>query len=167
MSNSVSIHGRLVLLLASLVFIPAVLRAGEDAKATEFSSIVPRNAFGLVPVAAAPAVQLPPVPEASPSILLTGVTQIEGKKMAYLTVTTPGIKEVKYLSLGETERDGAIEIMAIDLKSGEVQLKDRGRPKVVNFVKNGAAALNPASGVVPAVNTLKPQVLTAPPNLVH
>lgn len=170
MSNSVSALRGFFILLAGLALLPTVLCAGEGTKASEFSSILPRNAFGLVPVAQPTVAQAAPVPEASPNILLTGVALLKGKKMAYLTVTTPGVKEPKYLSLGEAEREGAIEVMAIDLKSGEVQLKDQGRPKVVNFIKNGATTLTPASimpsgaGAVPAVNTVKPSALTVPPN---
>jgi hypothetical protein len=141
MSDSVSIQRRLALLLAALVFLPSMMQAGEAPQAADFTSIVPRNAFGLVPAAVVPTVQFVPVPEASPNILLTGVASFKGKKLAYLTVTTPGVKEAKYLKLGESERDGDIEVTSIDLPKGEVRLKDRGRPAVVNFIKNGATTV--------------------------
>ncbi len=141
MSDSVSIQRRLALLLAALVFLPSMMQAGEAPQAADFTSIVPRNAFGLVPAAVVPTVQSVPVPEASPNILLTGVASFKGKKLAYLTVTTPGVKEAKYLKLGESEQDGDIEVTSIDLPKGEVRLKDRGRPAVVNFIKNGATTV--------------------------
>lgn len=149
MSNSVSALSRLSILLVALTLLPTVLRAGEDSKASEFSAIVPRNAFGLVPVAQPTVTPEAPVPEASPNILLTGVASFKGKKLAYLTVTTPGVKEPKYLKLGESERDGAIEVTAIDLKMCEVRLKDRGRPTVVNFINNGAKTISAVPAAPP------------------
>ena len=126
-----------------------------------YDSIAPRNAFGLSPEAKASPVQVaPPEPEAAPNIFLTGVAQIKGQKMAYLTVTTPGAKEAKYYRLAESEREGGIEVLGIDLKNGEVQIKDRGHAVKLTFSRNGAAPV--ASSVAVPVN-VQPPPLPAPP----
>lgn len=130
-----------------------------------YDSIAPRNAFGLSPEAKSSPVQVaPPEPETAPNIFLTGVAQIKGQKMVYLTVTTPGAKEAKYYRLAESEREGGIEVLGIDLKNGEVQIKDRGHAVKLTFSRNGAAPVASAGAATVAVQTppVPPPLSTKP-----
>lgn len=122
-----------------------------------YDSIAPRNAFGLVPESkVAPAQAVTTEPETAPNIFLTGVAQIKGKKMAYLTVTSPGAKEAKYYHLAEAEREGGIEVVGIDLKNSEVQIKNRGNLVKLTFSRNGAAPV--ASSVAVPANVQTPAI---------
>lgn len=126
-----------------------------------YKDIVVRNAFGLQPPPPPPT-NAPPVPEAPPSnIVLTGVAKIGGQKLVFLTLTTPGEKEPKYLKLAENERDGAIEVTSIDPKTGRVGLKNRGITSFINFESNGAKP-NVAAAAAPGVKPGMPGVPPVP-----
>lgn len=111
----------------------------------EFSGIATKNAFGLK----APVVEKTEksgLPPAAPSnIVLTGVASIEGRKMAFFTVSKPDEKEPKYLRLGENERDGALEVATINVETGQVQIRHNGRLELISFATHGAKASASAS----------------------
>ncbi len=116
-----------------------------------YLGIVERNAFGLkAPVVSEQKVETPPL-EAPANIVLSGMALVEGKKQVFLSVTKPGEKETKYLRLGEQERDGAIEVVEIDLKNDRVRIKHNGQPAIMTFATHGAkvAAAAPAMAATP------------------
>jgi len=138
-----------------------VLGAGAAQAYNPYLGIVDRNAFGLkAPVVVVPEVEKAP-PEVPSNIVLSGMAKLAGKKLVFFSVTKPGEKEVKYLRLGEQERDGAIEVMEIDLKNDRVRIKHNGQPAIMTFATHGAkvAAASPAMAATPP---LPPPVMVQP-----
>lgn len=104
-----------------------------------FKSIVTRNPFGLIPTPVAPpAVEAPPPPS---NIKLTGITTILGIKNALLMVQEPGPggKSQSYI-LTEGQREGQIEVMAIDNIAGTVKVSNAGTVATLSFDKDGLKA---------------------------
>lgn len=133
-----SIRQVVVTATTSALVLGASMAFGVEGGGNPYGDIVARNAFGLKapePIKAPEPVQ----EEAAPSnIELTGITAISGKKQVFLKLTTPGEKEPKYLSLGENERDGAIEVTEINPKAGRARIKNRGLPQTISFETHGA-----------------------------
>src|ERR1043165_40176 len=96
-------------------------RAVAEAKPNPYLSIVDRNPFGLKPPPPPPD-PTPVVPVVPPAtVVLTGITSLFGptSKRALLEITEqePGKPaSVKKPILREGERDGAIEVVSIDLE---------------------------------------------------
>lgn len=137
------------------VSLGALLLGGMAAFALEtpsnpYGDIVTRNAFGLKPPEAPKPVE-PPKEEAAPSnIAMTGITTINGKKLLYLKVTTPGEKDpVKYLTLAENERMAGIEVTEIIPKTGKARIKNRGVPSIISFETHGIQSVAAAPAAVP------------------
>ncbi|HEY1170288.1 MAG TPA: hypothetical protein VGH19_02855 [Verrucomicrobiae bacterium] len=119
-----------------------------EAPANPYADIVTRNAFGLKPPEAPKPVE-PPKEEAAPSnIAMTGITSINGRKLLYLKVTTPGEKDpVKYLTLAENERMAGIEVTEIIPKTGKARIKNRGVPSIISFDTHGIQSVSAAASV--------------------
>lgn len=126
-----------------------------------YKDIVVRNAFALLPPPPPPTNAPPVVEEAPSNITLTGITTIGGQKQVYLTLTTPGEKEPKYLHMSENERLGAIEITKIDAKTGRVNIKNRGTASLISFETHGAKS-NVAPAPVAGMAGIKPGMPGAP-----
>jgi hypothetical protein len=117
-----------------------------------YQGIVDRNVFGLKPPPPPPApeTQLPPAPK----VTITGITTILGNKRVLLKVASPAkppepAREQSYI-LAEGQRDGDIEVMQIDEKSGDVKLNDFGTVMTLNIEKDGPKlASSPAPGIPP------------------
>jgi hypothetical protein len=125
----------------AVVSVGMVLTGALSAQAVSenpYKDIVVRNAFALLPPPPPVTNAPPPVEEAPSNIAITGITSIGGRKEVYLTLTTPGEKEPKYIRLSENEREGAIEVTKINLKAGAVNIKSRGIASTITFEKNGA-----------------------------
>ena len=138
------------------------LAAGANAlpntAATPYQSFVERNVFGLKPPP--PPAKPPEVPVNVPKITLTGITTILGSKQAMMLVPVPAkppvpAKEESYI-LKEGQRDGDIEVLAIDEKAGTVKVKNHGAVQTLDFENNGAKL--PTATPLPAVATPNPMI---------
>ena len=109
-----------------------------EAKANPYLSIVDRNPFGLKPP--------PPPPDPTPvapivppaKVVLTGITSVFGptSKRALLEITEqePGKPpSVRKPILREGERDGAIDVVSIDLEKNIVHIKNGGQELDLKF----------------------------------
>src|SRR5215475_5255978 len=113
-----------VLLVSSLLCCSAADAIVGDNSGNPYQGIVDRNVFGLKPPPPPPAAepQLPPAPK----VTITGITTILGNKRVLLEVAIPAkgtepAKKQSYI-LAEGQRDGDMEVMQIDEKSGDVKL---------------------------------------------
>ncbi len=130
--------------------------AVDDVAATPYGSIVARNVFGLNPPPPPPE---PPKPPSTPppKITLTGITTILGKKKALMMTQSPKQKEPEYYTLSVGERQGEIEVLAIDAEKRIVVVKNHGQEETLDFENNGARSAPaqplpdaPRPGVQPA-----------------
>jgi hypothetical protein len=109
----------------------------NDANKGSYDAIAKRNAFDLHEVPPPPSCReqpgLPPI-----QIRLTGITTIFGDKRALLMVQEPAVagkpagKEESYI-LSEGQRQGAIQVLAIDEKTGTVRLSSDDTVSVLTF----------------------------------
>lgn len=105
-------------------------------------TITSRNAFGIKPVVA---VAPPPVvPPPAPKVQLQGITTILGKKLVLFKAVLPAKppeqpqpKEVS-LMLSEGQREGEIEVMEINVDTGNVKLKNYGVEQSLNLKDDAA-----------------------------
>jgi hypothetical protein len=137
------------LLFAILSLLSAIaLPAYAVTSGSPYTGIVDRNVFGLKP----PTPVAPPTaPEPPPgNITLTGITTILGNKRALLKVSTPPRPpepaKDENLMLTEGQRDGAVEVLEINEKTGSVKVNNGGQITTLTFDKNGAKAVAIASG---------------------
>ncbi len=95
-----------------------------DAKSNPFQVIVTRNPFGLT----SPPRQdknPTPQPEKPPAVIrLTGVTSVLPQKKALFEIAEAPGKPFKNLIMVEGERDGDIELLAIDIGKNQVTIKN-------------------------------------------
>ena len=145
-----------------------------------YVKIVDRNVFGLKPPAPPPSPEsLRPPP---PKITLTGITTIGGVKRVLMRVPLPArppepAKEESFM-MTEGQRDGEIEVLEIDERTGTVRIKNYGSEMTLNLDKDGAKPQNSMAGLpnmVPTLNngmpmphtipttTLPPRTLRVPP----
>jgi hypothetical protein len=110
-----------------------------DASGHPYTGIAARNVFGLgLLVAQHPG--LPPAP--LPKIMLVGITTILQDKRALLTVQFPAqppepAKEVSCIvTLGQ--RQGPIEVLAIDEATGSVRVNNSGTEMLLSFARDGS-----------------------------
>ena len=163
MADSAKILG---CILSTFILCIAAVAVGADSD-NPYQGIVDRNVFGLKP---------PPPPGKPeekkvdlPPIILTGITTILGNKRALMNITPPG-KPVQSFILAEGQRDGELEVLEIDEKSGSVKVNQSGTVLSVNFEKNGlklptavAAPVQPQNPLMPANNPNQPPQPTAIP----
>jgi hypothetical protein len=133
--------------------------------ATPYHAIVERNVFGLKPPTP------PSDPEANkpppPKILLQGITTLLGNKRALLKVSVPAkppepAKEIP-LVLAEGQRDGDIEVLAIDENARTVKVNDYGTVVDLNFDSNGVkTAASPVPGPPPHAPGFNPAAVANP-----
>ena len=133
-----------------------------------YEKIPERNIFGLKEP---PPVQVTNEPApALPKLSLTGITTILGYKRAFLTVQYPGnpgqpVKD-EPLMLAEGQRDGAIEVLAVDEIRKTVRVNNSGTEMTLDFENNGAkpstvAATAAAPGAPGTAMTAPGQAATA------
>ena len=136
-------------ILSGLLLGPDANAIVPDTAGNPYQGITDRNIFALKPPPA------PPRPEDNkqppPNIKLTGITTILGRKQALLLVDVPAkppqpAKQESYI-LTEGQRDGDIEIVAINEKEGVVKVKNHGEPQTLDFVNNGVKV--PAGSSMP------------------
>ena len=124
--------------LSGLLLCAAAKAIGADS-ANPYQGIVDRNVFGLKPPPA------PPRPEDNkpppPKITLTGITTILGNKRALMNVAMPAKPpepaRQKSFILAEGQRDGEIEVLEIDEKTGTIKVDDFGTVMTLNIDKDG------------------------------
>lgn len=124
-------------LLSSLVICPLASAGALRASGKAYQVIAERNVFGLRPEPA-PVPPTPPPP--LPNIKLTCITTILGDKRAVFEVQMPAAppqpaKEEHY-TIVEGQREGPIEVLAIDLKAETVKVNNSGTVMVLSFAKD-------------------------------
>jgi len=168
-----------VCILSSLSLCAGAKAIVADTSANPYQGIVDRNVFGLKPpppLNKGPATDTPPPPK----ITLTGITTIFHDKRALMTVAMPAkppepAKQQSFI-LAEHQREGDIEVLEIDVKTGDVKVSNFGTVVTLNLEKDGAklpnapalpiagAQPNPA-GYVPPGNPAAPGMKTIPRQL--
>ena len=104
-----------------------------EASGHPYTSVAARNVFHLLPPTPAPV----PPPAPLPKVTLVGITTIPHEKRAFLKVQFPAQppappREVScVLTLGQ--REGAIEVLAIDETAGTVTVNNSGTEMVLHF----------------------------------
>jgi hypothetical protein len=110
-----------------------------DTSRHPYTGIAARNVFGLGPLAAQPT---GPPPPPLPGIMLVGISTILPNKRALLKVEFPAqppepAREVSCtLTLGQ--REGPIEVLAIDETAGTVRVNNSGTEMLLSFARDDA-----------------------------
>ena len=128
----------------------AIWGVSGDVQMASYQQINERNAFSLKPLP-------PPGPDPATlaatqqvNITFTGITIYQGVKKAYFRLpdgTKPG--QFVYPTIREGERDGVLEVVTINEKSGAVTIKNAGTPMTLNFEANGNKAVGSMAMVAP------------------
>lgn len=118
-------------------------------QANPYEPIVDRNVFGLKPPPEPPAQPPPPAPLAK--ITLTGITTILGNKLVLMKVSIPAkppepARELS-LTLTEGQREGEIEVVSINDKTGDVKVTNGGQEQLLNIERDSP---KPLVGAAPA-----------------
>jgi hypothetical protein len=176
-----------ICVLSSLFCCAGAQAIETEAAASPYQGIVDRNVFGLKPPP--PPGPTAPEPPPAPKVTLTGITTILGKKQVLGKFQMPAkppeqAKEVPFI-LAEGEASGDIEILEVDVKAGNVKLKDYGTLLTLNLEKDGAklpstpatavagvpglpqpagTVPNPFQAQNPALKSLPTRTLRVPPN---
>jgi hypothetical protein len=132
----------------------AVTPDDDKAAGNPFQSIVERNVFGIKPPPPPSEEKLPEPPPAIPpaKVVLTGILNILGPPRALLEVAEaePGKQpNTKKPILREGERDGAIEVLSIDIAKNVVRIRNGNLETNLTF-----EALKQSTG--PAMAALPP-----------
>src|SRR6266404_3955133 len=134
-----------VCILSSLTFCAGAKAIVADTSANPYQGIVDRNVFGLKPPPPpnkGPLTDTPPPPK----ITLTGITTIFHDKRALMNVAMPAkpsepAKNQSFI-LAEHQREGDIEVLEIDVKTGDVKVSNFGTVVTLNLEKDGAKLPN-------------------------
>lgn len=129
--------------LAMCMAARGVTTPAKEALGNPYQSIIDRNVFSLKPP--------PPPPDPAeankPQVLkitLTGITTIFGDKRVLMKTAPPpgkpgeGPKTEQSYILSEGQREGDIEVLAIDEKAGSVKVNNAGTVQTLTFEKDGA-----------------------------
>jgi hypothetical protein len=125
-----------------------------------YNGIVDRNVFGLKPPTPPPDPNANKAPEKPSTITLTGITTILGNKRALLKVAIPArppepAKDENYM-LTEGQRDGNVEVLEINERTGSVKVSNAGEISTLTFDKNGAKLVASAPPVPGAMQSPPP-----------
>ena len=122
---------RMIPILGMLALLHGGLFAAQDSKigANPYLTIIKRNAFDLTD-APPPSKAAPPEPPKNLDLKFTGIYRLKGVEKACLALIDSSAKppETKYLQIPVGDKQGSIEITAIDAKSGTVNLIKDGSP---------------------------------------
>ncbi len=173
-------HGRKMLIcaLGGLALCVTARGAEEvtDVQGTDlpYQEIVSRNVFALKPLPP------PPGPEDTkppPSkITLTGISSVT-KALVFMKTPPPTPKPGEPLKPGETpkerfymlhagERDGDIEVLEIDVKTGVVKVNNAGQVETLTFEKNGVKLASTPAPAIPGVPGALPGVPPPPTGMI-
>mgnify|MGYP001224918917 CR=1 FL=1 len=116
---------RVILVLGLFVLLHGELFAVQD-----YLAITKRNAFDLTDAPPPPKNTPPPEPPKNLDLKFTGIYRLKGVEKACLALIDSSAKppETKYLQIPVGDKQGAIEITAIDAKAGTVKLIKNGSP---------------------------------------
>ena len=122
---------RMIPILGMLALLHGGLFAAQDSKigANPYLTIIKRNAFDLTD-APPPSKAAPPEPPKNLDLKFTGIYRLMGVEKACLALIDSSAKppETKYLQIPVGDKQGSIEITAIDANSGTVNLIKDGSP---------------------------------------
>lgn len=138
----------------------------SDGGANPYQRVVDRNAFGLTPPPPPPGPDVQPPPAPPNQVKLIGFWKYQGKQQAFLKVTEapkPGAppKEIS-MTLDEGGRQGAIEVLAIDVKARTVSLKNSGHMTNLALADFIAKTASPSLDPGPALGIPRPPSLPQP-----
>jgi len=157
---------------ACVLALSAMLQAQADSTSNPYQPIIERNAFGLKPPPP-PGSDAPPPPPPAPlaKVTLTGITSMFGpsSKRALLEIVEqePGKAAVpRKPILREGERDGSVEVLAIDLEKNQVKIRNGTVETNITFDVQKTASAPGVPGVphVLPTNPAPPPLNTAFPN---
>lgn len=120
----------------------AITATAYAATSTNGYTVIPeRNSFGLKEPKPFEAPPPTPQPAALPKLTLTGITTILGTKQALFKVVPPprpgeAQKEESYI-LAEGQKEGILEVVAIDEDQGRVRVKNSGTLVVLDIDRDG------------------------------
>ena len=146
--------------LSALVGASAFALTSLGATRNPYSAIVERNVFGLrpppPPIDVNAQINRPPPPK----ILLTGITTILGKKVAFLTMPSskPGSPPDSEM-LAEGQALDEVEVKIIDEKAGIVVVENHGVRQTLDFDQNGSKPSGPPPGMISGM----PSPMSMPP----
>src|SRR5437899_9066182 len=131
-------------ILCSLTLCAGAKAIVANSSANPYQGIVDRNVFGLKPPP--PSKGAEPDKPAPPKITLTGITTIFHDKRALMNVAMPAkppepAKQQSFI-LAEHQREGDIEVLEIDVKTGDVKVSNFGTVVTLNLEKDGAKLPN-------------------------
>jgi hypothetical protein len=147
-------------------FLSAPVHAvARDAEPHAYESIPARNIFGLKPVEQ---VQVTNQPRVLPRLILTGITTILGNKRVLMKEVPTGgtagaTNKEESLILTEGQREGPVEVLAIDEKSGSVRVNNSGTEMTLTFEKDGVKlASTPPAAPMPLPPAALPSAASPP-----
>ena len=159
------IHG-----CSGLLLTVGLCAAVSEPKNSPYEPIIERNSFALKP----PPPPIDPAtlvqPPSQVKIMFTGIYRQKGTQKACfaLTDSSRNPPETTYLSLSAGEKQGNIDVVAIDDKEETVRIKNAGAPMLLSFKDNspkpaGAAAPPPGAYPFPLPPQRANPGMTAPP----
>lgn len=128
---------------------PDVAPANPAVPENPYNAISARNPFSLNPPPVAPAADaaLPPPPPPPIQVKLSGLTDLLGRKMAFLVLTEQGPnKQPKSRPLAEGEKESGVEVLSIDFLTRSVKLNNNGQVTNLTFQKLESAPAAPVPG---------------------
>lgn len=146
--------GKALVTLGTLALIPTLSAAIPE----RYQTIIDRNAFGLNPPTITAETNAPPAPPVT--VKVSGFVKRGDEVRAYFVIPGKDAKDTQYLTLGEGEKEGIVEVLKISNEEGEVRIKNSGIDQVLSLDKNGMNPMKLAPGVTAAPTT--PMPLPAP-----
>ena len=150
-------NGKMMICLAGgLVFSASAWAVTTDAPGNPYQGIVERNVFALKPPPD-PSTLQPAEPEPQ-KIIPQGITSMFGRQQVLFKTLMPGDKPgapaqetAMVLSVGQ--REGEIEVLAIDESTGTITFKNHGKVQEKNLEKDGPKPpAGPPVAPVPAIS---------------
>jgi hypothetical protein len=114
--------------LCSGVFVASLAMSAiraEGAAENPFAIIVERNVFRLLPFVYSPELVREPPPKVLPKIVLTGITDVCGRKQALVEISETGRPSTRPV-LTEGESFAGVKVEVIDVDEGRVKLSVQG-----------------------------------------
>ncbi len=131
---------RVLLVLGVFALLHGEVFAAEDVKTqpNPYSEMIDRNAFDLTDAPLPAKNTLPPEVPKNLDLKFTGIYRLKGVEKACLALIDSSAKppETKYLQIPVGDKQGAIEITAIDAEAGTVRLIKDGSPLELNLKNN-------------------------------
>src|SRR5438876_10059842 len=124
-----------MLVLTGVLASVAVQTSSAESRANPYQAIVERNPFGLKPPPPPPD-PTPPAPAVPPGkVILTGISSMFGvRALLEITEQEPGKSPTtRKPILKEGERDGSVEVLAIDVEKSLVKIRNGGLEPNIAF----------------------------------